>query len=147
MNPKFMELALQEALIALEENEVPIGTVIVKENKVLAKAHNQKEQKQDVTKHAEIIALQKASKKLKNWRLIDCDIYVTLLPCPMCASAIQQARIKNVYYALENTDSKYGEIVKQIFGKTNTNQNVNYQQVFFQDESLHLLQNFFQKKR
>ena len=147
MNSKYMELAIKEAQLALEENEVPIGAVIVKDNKIIAKAHNMKEEKQDATKHAEVIAIQKASKKIKNWRLIDCDIYVTLFPCPMCASALQQARIRNLYYALENTDSKCMEISKQIFEKNNTNQTVNYEQLICKDKSLELLQKFFQKKR
>ena len=97
MQEKFMKQALKEAKKAYEKLEVPVGAVIVKNGKIIARAHNQKETKYDTTKHAEILAIQKASKKLGSWRLIDCDMYVTLEPCPMCAGAIINSRIKNVY--------------------------------------------------
>ena len=76
---------------------MPVGVVIVKDGKIIARAHNVKEQKQDTTRHAEIIAIQKASKKLNTWRLNDCEMYVTLEPCGMCAGALIQSRIKKVY--------------------------------------------------
>ena len=91
---KFMREALKEAQKAFVQLEVPVGCVIVKDGKIIAKAHNLKETKQDTTKHAEILAIQKASKKLQSWRLLDCEMYVTLEPCSMCAGAIIQARIK-----------------------------------------------------
>ena len=94
---KFMKQALKEAKKAYDELEIPVGAVIVKDGKIIARAHNQKEKKQDTTKHAEIFAIQKASKKLGNWRLNDCEMYVTLEPCAMCAGAIVNARIKTVY--------------------------------------------------
>ncbi len=103
---KFMKEALKEAQKAYEKLEVPVGVVIVKDNKIIARAHNLKEQKQDTTKHAEIMAIQKASKKLDNWRLNDCEMYVTLEPCPMCAGAIVNARIKKVYIGAK--DEKTG---------------------------------------
>ncbi|MDT8719403.1 nucleoside deaminase [Clostridium sp. 19966] len=92
-----IEQALEEANIAFELGEVPVGAVIVKEGKVISKAHNLKEKSKDVTAHAEIIAIREASKALDNWRLKDCSMYVTLEPCPMCISAIAQARIKDLY--------------------------------------------------
>ena len=92
-----MQEALKEAKKAIKKLEVPVGCVIVKDEKIIARAHNQKETKTDTTKHAEIMAIQKASKKLEAWRLLDCEIYVTLEPCSMCAGAIIQARIKKVY--------------------------------------------------
>ena len=85
----FMEDAIEVALQT--KNEIPVGAIIVKNNEIIAFAHNQKEEKQDVTAHAEILALQSAQTGLKRWRLNDCDMYVTLEPCPMCASAIIQA--------------------------------------------------------
>ena len=92
------------------------------------------EKKQDATKHAEIIAIKKASKKLKNWRLIDCDLYVTLEPCDMCKGAINASRIKNVYYLLQRNDE---ETIK-----------TNYENIKKStDEYLYLLQTFFKKKR
>lgn len=94
---KFMKEALKEAKKAGEKLEVPVGCVIVKDGKIIARAHNLKETKADTTKHAEIIAIQKASKKLEAWRLLDCEMYVTLEPCSMCAGAIIQSRIRKVY--------------------------------------------------
>ena len=104
MDLKYMDLAFMEAEKAFKIGEVPVGAVIVKNGKVLAKTHNIKEKSKCSINHAEILAILKASKKLKNWRLDGCDIYVTLEPCPMCASAIKQSRIKNVYSALSNKD-------------------------------------------
>mgnify|MGYP003315397273 CR=1 FL=1 len=95
---KFMKKALAQAKKAYDKLEVPVGAVIVKDGKIIASAYNQKETKYDTTKHAEILAIQKASKKLKSWRLIDCEMYVTLEPCPMCAGAIVNARIKEVVF-------------------------------------------------
>lgn len=84
----FMKEALKEAKKAYEKLEVPVGAVIVKDGKIIARAHNLKETKYDTTKHAEILAIQKASKKLKSWRLTDCEMYITLEPCSMCAGAL-----------------------------------------------------------
>lgn len=97
MQEKYMKEAIKEAKKAAEELEIPVGCVIVKDGKIIARAHNQKEKKNDTTKHAEILAIQKASKKIGAWRLLDCDMYVTLEPCSMCAGAMIQARIKKVY--------------------------------------------------
>ena len=97
MQEKYMKEALKEAKKAAQKLEVPVGCVIVKDGKIIARAHNQKETKTDTTKHAEILAIQKASKKLEAWRLLDCEMYVTLEPCSMCAGAMIQARIKKVY--------------------------------------------------
>ena len=93
----FMNEAIKQAKKASDILEVPVGAIIVKDNKIIARAYNQKETKYDSTKHAEIIAIQKASKKLKSWRLSDCEMFVTLEPCPMCAGALIQSRIKKVY--------------------------------------------------
>ena len=97
MEEKFMNEALKEARKAYEKLEIPVGAVIVKNGKIIARAHNLKETKQTATAHAEILAIQKANKKLNNWRLIDCDMYVTLEPCSMCMGAIVSSRIKNIY--------------------------------------------------
>ena len=106
MQEKFMKQALKEAQKAYDKLEIPVGAVIVKDGKIIARAHNIKELKNDTTKHAEIIAIQKASKKLGAWRLNDCEMYVTLEPCPMCAGAIIQARIKKLY--IGTMDEKTG---------------------------------------
>ena len=93
----YMELALNEAKKAYEIEEIPVGAIIVKDGKVISRAYNQKETKNNPIAHAEILAIERASKKLGRWRLDDCDLYVTLEPCPMCAGAIIQARLKNLY--------------------------------------------------
>lgn len=97
MNKIFMEKALEEAKIAEYLNEVPVGAVIVKAGKIIASAHNLRETLKDPTAHAEVIAIKKASEILNNWRLNECEMYVTLEPCPMCAGAILQSRIRKLY--------------------------------------------------
>ncbi len=98
MVEKFMEIALSEARLAEREEEIPVGAVIVCNGEVIAKAHNMREQLKDPTAHAEILAIRKAAKTLGDWRLSNCEIYVTLEPCPMCASAILLARIPKIYF-------------------------------------------------
>ena len=108
MHEHFMRLALQEAERALAEDEVPIGAVIVHEERVIASAHNQREQLRDPTAHAEMIAITQAAQSMESWRLDDCILYVTLEPCPMCAGAIIQARIPWVVYGA--ADPKAGAV-------------------------------------
>ena len=96
-----MNEAFKEAKKAYDIDEVPVGAVIVKDGKIIVKSHNLKETKQLVTAHAEILAIEKASKKINNWRLEDCELYVTLKPCKMCRQIIKEARIKHVYYGSE----------------------------------------------
>ena len=136
MNEKYMHLALLEAKKAYKKGEVPIGAVIVRNNKIISKAHNLIEKKQNSIMHAEIIAISKASKKLKNWRLIDCDMYVTLEPCLMCASAIELSRINKVYFLTSKDKNIKIDNNKYIHIKSNLN-----------DESLSLIKNFFKSKR
>ena len=95
---KFMLAALKEADKAESIDEVPIGCVIVKNNKIIARGYNRRELLKDPTGHAEIIAIKKASKKVSDWQLIDCDLYVTLEPCIMCSGAIIQSRIRKIYF-------------------------------------------------
>ena len=102
----FMQDAIEVALQT--KNEIPVGAVIVKSGEIIAFAHNRKEELQDVTAHAEILAIKMAQEGLRRWRLDDCDMYVTLEPCPMCASAIIQSRIKNVYFG--SYDTQYGAL-------------------------------------
>ena len=94
---KIIELMLKEAEKAYNKNEVPVGAVVVRKGKIVSKAHNLKENKRNATKHAEIIAIDRACKKLKTWHLDDCEMYVTLEPCLMCVGAIIQSRIKKIY--------------------------------------------------
>jgi len=104
----FMKLALEEAEQALAEDEVPIGAVIVYQQRVIARAHNQREQLRDPTAHAEMIAITQAAEARRSWRLDGCTLYVTLEPCPMCAGAIVQARITTVVYGA--ADPKAGAV-------------------------------------
>lgn len=106
MNMDFMQKALEMA--EKSGNEIPVGAVLVKNGEILACTHNEKELLNDVTAHAEILALRNASQLLKNWRLEDCDLYVTLEPCPMCMWAILQSRIKNLYFG--SYDTVYGGV-------------------------------------
>jgi tRNA(adenine34) deaminase len=108
MHKTFMQLALQEAEAAFAENEVPVGAVIVCDGRVIAAAHNQREQLHDPTAHAEMIAITQAAESLGSWRLDGCTLYVTLEPCPMCAGAILQARIPTVVYGAP--DPKAGAV-------------------------------------
>jgi len=105
---QFMSLALEEAEQALRENEVPIGAVIVCDGRVIARAHNQREQLHDPTAHAEMIAITQAAEARQSWRLDGCTLYVTLEPCPMCAGAIVQARLPTVVYGA--IDPKAGAV-------------------------------------
>ncbi len=94
----FMREALAEARLALAEGELPIGCVIVHNGGIIARAHNEREQTGDPTAHAEVVAMRRAAKHLKAWRLVGCTLYVTLEPCPMCAGAISQARVEHLVY-------------------------------------------------
>ena len=104
----FMRMALAEAEAALAEDEVPVGAVIVHQDRVIAAAHNQREQLRDPTAHAEMIAITQAAEALGSWRLSECTLYVTLEPCPMCAGAILQARLDALVYGA--TDPKAGAV-------------------------------------
>ena len=147
MEEKFMKLAIKEAKKALNLGEVPVGAVIVKDGKILAKAYNKKEKLKNVTRHAEIIAIEKASKKIDNWRLNDCDIYITLEPCPMCASAIKQSRISSIYCGLSNSDKNNITIIKSILDKDKINNSCNYNCGYFEIEIKNMMKTFFEATR
>lgn len=97
MHEEYIKEAIEEAEEAYNMGEVPVGAVIVQSGKIIAKAHNLKETLKDATAHAEILAIRQASEVVNNWRLQDCEMYVTLEPCPMCAAAIAAARIRSLY--------------------------------------------------
>lgn len=143
---KFMKIALKEAQKALEKNEVPIGAVIVKDNKVIAKAHNLREKNNLVTSHAEILAIQKASKKLKSWRLDSCTLYVTIEPCPMCAGAIIQSRIKELFYGASDTKAGAHSSVVNLF-ELPFNHKVDVHSGVLKEESAEIISNFFKELR
>lgn len=142
-NEKYMRLALIEAKKAFDKNEVPVGCVIVKDDKVIAKAHNLRQTKKSVLAHAEILAIQKASKKLDSWILEDCTMYVTLEPCPMCAGTILQSRIKKLVYATK--EPKFGacQSVMNLFDYK-FNHQVEIIDGILQEEASNLMKNFFQ---
>lgn len=144
---KFMKEALKEAKKAYEKLEIPVGAVIVKDGKIIARAHNLKESKHDTTKHAEILAIQKASKKLESWRLIDCDMYVTLEPCSMCAGALINARIRKLY--IGTLDEKTGACgsVLNLFEDYKFNHKVEVEKGIMQKECEEILKNFFKDLR
>lgn len=144
---KYMRLALKEARKAELIDEVPIGCVIVKDNKVISRGYNKRELKNDVTAHAEIEAIRKAEKKLNDWQLVDCDLYVTIEPCIMCTGAIIQARIKNVYYGSE--DHKGGGLVSsiKINEAKNLNHHVNIEGGILKDECSNIVKQYFANKR
>ena len=138
MKEEYFNILIKLAKKASKMDEVPISAIIVKNNKIIAKAINKREKKQNVLNHAEIIAIKKASRKLKNWRLFDCDLYVTLKPCNMCENIIKQSRLRNVYYLLDKPETKK-EYDKTQFVKTNI---CTYEQMYTK-----ILTDFFQKKR
>lgn len=140
---EYMLLALEEAKKSFHKGEVPVGAVIVKDDKVISTGYNLKEKKRSVLKHAELIAINKASKKLDNWRLNDCDIYVTLEPCEMCAAAIKQARISNIYSALSNDDEIIHNRVLNILEKDKANPQVNIFNDLEKTKSKKMLNEFF----
>ena len=143
---KFMKEALKEAKKAYEKLEVPVGAVIVKNGKIIARAHNLKETKKDTTKHAEILAIEKASKKLNAWRLLDCEMYITLEPCSMCAGAIINSRIKKIYIgALDEKTGAAGSVLNLFDYKFN--HKVEVEKGILQKECEKVLKDFFRELR
>lgn len=147
MQEFFMREALEEAKKAYNKLEIPVGAVIVKDGEIIARAHNIKEEKKDTTKHAEILAIQKASKKLETWRLNDCEMYVTLEPCPMCAGALIQSRIKKVY--IGTMDEKTGACgsVLNLLEDFKFNHKVEVEKGILKEECEKILKEFFIKLR
>lgn len=146
-NEYYMKLALKEARKAYKHNEVPVGAIIVSNGKIIAKGNNQRENSGDVTKHAELIAIRKASKKKKDWRLNDCAMYVTLFPCPMCASAIVQSRISKLVIGTSTMDLKNKEIVNLIFLDSIKNKKIILEENVLENECSSILKSFFQMQR
>ena len=142
----FMMEAIKEAKKAEKKGEVPIGAVIVLNGKIISRGRNKREKSQNAIHHAEIIAIEKACKKLHSWRLENAEIYVTLEPCPMCAGAIANARIKKVVYSAKDK-SNNEEINKLIFSSTRLNHKVIYEQGDYQEETTKILSDFFKSKR
>jgi tRNA(adenine34) deaminase len=140
-----MKTALELAYKAFKKDEVPIGAVIVKDGKVIAKAFNKREHGRDATAHAEILAIKKACKKLDDFRLLDCDMYVTLEPCVMCTGAILNARIKNVYFGAYISNGSIS--AKEITSRSELNHKTNFEGGFEQEICSGLVSNYFKNKR
>lgn len=135
---KIASVLYKLSLNAYKKGEIPVSAVVIHNNKIISKAYNLKEKNNDITAHAEILAIRKAARKLKNWNLSNCDLYVSLKPCKMCEEVIKQSRIKNVYYLLDKLDFKH-EYNKTTFELISNNDfGHSYQQ---------LLSDFFQNKR
>ena len=143
---KFMKEALKEAKKAYSKLEVPVGAVIVKDGKIIARGYNQKEKKKDTVEHAEIIAIKKASKKLNAWRLTDCEMYVTLEPCPMCAGAIINARIPRLVYGASDPKAGSCGSVVNLF-ELPYNHKPELVNGVLQEECSQILKEFFQNLR
>ncbi len=138
----YMELALNQAQKAFKKKEIPIGCVIVKNGKVLAKAYNTREKSKSAIAHAEILAIKKACKRVKNWRLEDAEIFVTVEPCLMCMGAILNARIKSVYFGAKNTSMENAKID---YTKSILNHKVNVYAGIKEEECASLLKSFFKR--
>ena len=142
----YMKYALKEAKKAYEIGEIPVGCVIVYNDKIIARAYNKRENNNISTAHAEILAINKSCKKLNSWRLEDCDIYITLEPCAMCAGAIIQSRIKNCYYGAY--DYRFGahKSIINLFD-VKFNHNVNIYGGILEDECSKIIKDFFKELR
>ena len=140
-------MAYKQAEKAGEKDEVPIGAVIVKDGKVLSKGYNLVENTNKATAHAEIIAIEKACKKLKSWRLDGAEIYVTLEPCAMCAGAIANARIKKVYFGAYERKSGCAESKYPVLSDNGLNHSAEYEGGIMEEECASLIKKYFSEKR
>lgn len=140
MKPEFMLLAME--LAKSSKSDVPVGAVIVKNGEIIAKACNEREKDNDASAHAEIVAIRKAGEKLKNWRLQDCEMYVTLEPCPMCASAVIQSRISKVYFGA--FDSLNGAFGSKFDMRTLVNSSVEVKGGLMEEENAKILKEYFE---
>ena len=147
MEEKFMDLAIKEARKAELKDEVPIGAVIVKDGKVIARAHNLMEKTQLATAHAEILAINKACKKLKSWRLDGAEMYVTIEPCSMCAGAIVNARIKKVYFGAYEKKSGCAESKFSVLTDSGLNHKTEFIGGIEQETCANIIKNYFKGKR
>ena len=142
-----MKEALKEAQKAYDKLEVPVGAVIVKDGKIIARAYNQNEEKNDTTNHAEILAIKKASKKLGSWRLLDCDMYVTLEPCSMCAGALIQSRIRKVYIGADDEKTGACGTKLNLLEDYDFNHKVEIQRGVLKEECENIMKKFFKELR
>ncbi|MHC4204138.1 MAG: tRNA adenosine(34) deaminase TadA [Planctomycetota bacterium] len=144
---EFMQIAIEQAKIAEENGDVPIGAIIVYENQIIGKAYNQREQLQDPTAHAEIIALTQAAAFLESWRLLGCTMYVTLEPCTMCAGALVLARIDRLVYGCDDPKTGAVKSLYNIVTDERLNHTIDVTSGILAEECSLILQNFFKQKR
>jgi tRNA(adenine34) deaminase len=146
-NDYFMRIALEEAKIAFNKGEVPVGAVLVKENKIIARAHNERETSKDPTDHAEIIVLRKGSIENNSWRLTDATLFVTKEPCIMCAGAIINARLRKLVYGCKDEKGGGVDSLYQILSDKRLNHQVEIVSGILEEECAEILKRFFQEKR
>ncbi len=144
---RFMKAAIKEAEKAEKKDEVPIGAVIVLKNKIIARGYNNTEKSQIATRHAEIVAIEKACKKLKSWRLDGAEIFVTVEPCAMCAGAIANARLKKVYFGAYEKKSGCAESKYPVLTDNGLNHSTEFVGGVEENVCAELIKNYFRKKR
>lgn len=147
MNEFFMRKALEEAQKAFEKDEVPVGAVIVRDGDIIASAHNCRELSKDASAHAEMLAIREACEALGSWRLLDCDMYVTLEPCPMCSGAILQARVKKLYIGAMDPKGGAAGSILNLFEDYHFNHETEVVKGILQAECSQILKDFFKRKR
>lgn len=142
-NEKFMREALKEARKAYEKDEIPVGAIIVKDGKIISRAYNSRESSKNAIAHAEVLAIKKACKKLDAWRLLDCEMYVTLEPCPMCAGAIINSRISKIYIGTDDEKSGACGSKLNLLEDYKFNHNVQVQKYILKEECSRHFERFF----
>jgi tRNA(adenine34) deaminase len=143
----FMREALRQAQKAYEADEVPVGVVVVRAGKIIARAHNQVELLKDATAHAEMVALTQAEAAIGDWRLTDCDLYVTKEPCPMCAGALVHTRIRRVIFGCTDPSAGAAGSVMNLLQMPTLNHRCDIASGVLENECVAILQNFFRKRR
>lgn len=147
MNDFFMKKALEEAQKAFEKDEVPVGAVIVRNSEIIAAAHNIRELSKDATAHAEMLAIREACERLGGWRLLDCEMYVTLEPCVMCSGAILQARIERLYIGAMDPKGGAAGSTLNLFDDYHFNHETEVRKGILEAECSQILKDFFKRKR
>lgn len=146
MEEKFMRAALKQAELSFAQNEVPIGAVVVKNGEIISRAHNTRNRTKNAVEHAEIVAISRACKKLNDWRLSGCDLYVTLEPCVMCLGACYNARLRNVFFGAYDLSGKGCIQLAEQIGHT-LNHELTVRGGILQDECSQILTDYFKTKR
>lgn len=146
INERFMKAALKQAQISYKEEEIPIGAIVVKDGRIIARAHNTRNKSRNAIEHAEVSAISKACKKLGDWRLSGCDLYVTLEPCVMCLGACYNARIANVYFGAYDLSGNGCVALSEMIGRT-LNHELTICGGVLEHECSEILTQFFQSKR